>query len=309
MIVNKQSRKYLLTINNPIAHGLDHKVIRIILDAMNLKYYCLSDEIASTGTYHTHIFLNSINPIRFSTLKNRFPSAHIDVAKGSNQQNRDYLLKQGKWENTYKSETSVEGSFFESGDVNSNMSVNKMEKLIVDVKSGVTTANIIESTPSFAFKSNEINVLRETFLAEKFQKENRDVEVVYLFGESNSGKTKYVYENHASENVCRIVHYGGKNGVRFDSYHGQDVLVFENFDSQIPIEEILAYLDDFPCVLPARYSDRTACFTKVYIISSLPITDQYVSERRNRPETWNAFYNRVNRILYCTSGNVEEVEK
>ncbi len=308
MNFNYQSRKYNLTFNQK-NNEVERSYIQENLAKSCPIYFCMADEIASTGTLHTHVFVNFHSPIRFSTLKKRFPTAHIEKAKGTPQQNRDYIRKEGKWANTDKAETSVEGSFFEAGDISVNKSTDRMEKLIADVKSGETTACIIEATPSFAFKSNEINVLRETFLAEKYQKVNREVELVYLFGEPNSGKTKYVYENHAPENICRIVHYGGKNGVKFDSYHGQDVLVFENFDSQIPIEELLLYLDVYPCTLPARYSDRTACYTKVYIISTLPITDQYVAERRNRPETWKAFYNRVGKIFYCSNGNVEEIEK
>lgn len=53
------------------------------------------DEIATTGTKHMHIFIYSKSPIRFSTLKNRFPVAHIDKANGSVMENRDYLRKEG----------------------------------------------------------------------------------------------------------------------------------------------------------------------------------------------------------------------
>ena len=55
------------------------------------------DEIATTGTKHMHIFIYSKSPIRLSTLKNRFPVAHIDKANGSVTENRDYLRKEGKW--------------------------------------------------------------------------------------------------------------------------------------------------------------------------------------------------------------------
>lgn len=73
-----QSRKWALVINNPKDAELDHDAIREILQRFSLTYYCLADEIASTGTYHTHIFLYSPSPIRFSTIKARFPVAHIE---------------------------------------------------------------------------------------------------------------------------------------------------------------------------------------------------------------------------------------
>lgn len=73
---NLQSRKWLLTVNNPLDYGLNHAEIKNILHLFNPDYFCLVDEIATTGTRHTHIFIYSKSPIRFSTLKKRFPIAH-----------------------------------------------------------------------------------------------------------------------------------------------------------------------------------------------------------------------------------------
>ena len=69
---NPESRKWTLVINNPHDDGFVHNVIIEILMLFRLVYFCLSDEISTTGTYHTHIFLYSTSPIRFSTLKNVF---------------------------------------------------------------------------------------------------------------------------------------------------------------------------------------------------------------------------------------------
>lgn len=105
---NSQSRKWTLTINNPKTVGLSHEVIVEKLKLFCPRYYCLADEIATTGTPHTHIFLLADSPIRFSTLKGRFPLAHIEKALGSAQENRAYIRKEGKWANSDKAETSIE---------------------------------------------------------------------------------------------------------------------------------------------------------------------------------------------------------
>ena len=89
--------------------------------------------------------------------------------------------------------------------------------------------------------------------------------------------------------------------------HGQDVLVFEEFNSQINIEEMLNYLDIYPLSLPARYSDKVARYTKVYITSNLPLTHQYYDVQHNRPKTWEAFLRRIHRILeYKKDGSIIE---
>lgn len=271
----------------------------------------MADEIATTGTFHTHIFLYSKSPIRFSTVKNRFPTAHIEKAFGSAKDNRDYIRKEGKWAEDKKAETSVPGSFFEFGILPSECEEKdpKMFRLLQNVKDGLSTTEIIDDTPSFAFKSRDIDVLRETYLSERYRTQNRDITVTYLFGASGTGKTSGIYAKHPASEICRITDYNGKNGVRFDAYHEQDVLVFEEFNSQIPIEAMLNYLDIYPLMLPARYTDRTACYTKVYITSNLSLSEQYIFERRNRPETWKAFVRRIHHVFaYLPDGTVEEID-
>ena len=309
MATNAQSRKWMLTINNPQTCELDHERIREILSLFSPDYFCMADEIATTGTYHTHIFLYSASPIRFNTVKNRFPTAHIEKALGTAQENKDYIQKSGKWEETEKAETSVEGTFYEFGVMPSESEERdpKMHKLLQKVKDGMTTTEIIEESPSFAFKSRDIDTLREKLLYERYRSENRNVKVTYLFGASGTGKTSGIYQKHPATDICRITDYGGRNGVRFDAYHGQPVLVFEEFHSQIPIESMLNYLDIYPLTLPARYSDRVACYSTVYITSNIPLEEQYREIQRCKSETWRAFLRRINVVReYRHDGTVRE---
>ena len=94
---NSQSRKWHMVINNPLEHGMSHESIIRLLMLFSPEYFCLSDEISSTETFHTHGFIYSPAPIRFNTLKTRFPVAHIEKAYGSVLDNKNYILKTGKW--------------------------------------------------------------------------------------------------------------------------------------------------------------------------------------------------------------------
>ena len=92
----EQIAELILAGNLPDDYELDHNAVKNTLHLFNPDYFCLVDEIATTGTKHMHIFIYSKSPIRFSTLKNRFPVAHIDKANGSVTENRDYLRKEGR---------------------------------------------------------------------------------------------------------------------------------------------------------------------------------------------------------------------
>ena len=84
--------------------------------------------------------------------------------------------------------------------------------------------------------------------------------------------------------------------------------MFEEFNSQIPIEDMLNYLDIYPLNLPARYNDRTACYTKVYITSNISLYEQYKDVQIYRPETWRAFLRRIDKIYeYHKDGNITEI--
>ena len=307
---NTQSRKWSLVINNPQECGLDHSAIVEILRKFSPAYFCMADEIATTGTYHTHIFLYSPSPIRFSTVKNRFPTAHIDKTYGSTKENRDYIRKEGKWAETDKAETKVPDTFLEWGDMPAEKEEKapQMYKLIQEVREGISTANIIEGSPNLAFRVRDIDTLRQTLLSDRYASENRKIEVWYIFGASGTGKTRGIYERHDAKDICRITNYRNGRGISFDGYTGQDVLVFEEFHSQIPIEDMLNYLDIYPLSLPARYSDRVACYTRVYITSNLPLEKQYRNVQWDSLETWRAFIRRIHKVLeYRADGSVREI--
>jgi len=312
MANNSQSRKWLLTINNPLECGLDRDKIIQSLNAFFPEYYCLADEIATTGTPHTHVFLYRKSAIRFNTIKKVFPIAHIEKSYGSVVENRDYIAKQGKWANSDKAETSVVGSFYESGTPPSEKEEKspQMYELIQNINDGMTTLDIIKNTPGMAFRIRDIDIIRQTILAEKYTNEYREVEVCYLFGVSGAGKTMHIFQKYQGREICRVTNYRSGYNISFDGYNGQDVLVFEEFNSQIPITNMLNYLDIYPLLLPARYSDRIACFTKVYITSNLPLNQQYRDAQLNTPEIWKAFFRRIHRITeFFANGKTLELKE
>ena len=298
MSENYQARKFHIVLNSPEKYNLNSDDISKILDSMHLDYYCFSKEISDTGTLHMHIFIYSaISPIRFSTVKNKFPHGHIEKSYGSVLQNKQYILKEGKWKDTDKAHTSIENSFVEKGEIPTEESEKAplMTKIISYINKGMSTAQIIKENPKLAFKTKEIDTLRQTLLSEKYSIENRNVKVIYIYGVTGSGKTSGIYKEHNPIDVCRITQYKGDR-ILFDAYHQQPVLVLEEFHSQIPLPDLLSILDIYPLMLPARYSDRVACYDTVYILSNIPLNEQYKDVQLNDSATWDALLRRIHII-------------
>ena len=59
------------------------------------------------------------------------------------------------------------------------------------------------------------------------------------------------------------------------------------------MSSMLNYLDIYPLQLPARFHNKTACYTKVFIVSNVPLCEQYPNIQRDNPTTWQAFLRRL----------------
>lgn len=295
-----KTRKWLLVINNPGDEYSHEKIKEKIKEFENIIYWCMSDEIGlEKGTPHTHIYVQSAHAIRFSTMKKRFPSAFFEMAKGSALENRNYIFKVGKWATDKKSETRIDGTQEEFGDIPKDEQGRRkdLEVLYDMVKAGSSDYEILESNPKNMMHFNKIERTREALREANFAKCRRlNLEVHYLWGDTETGKSRYVRDTYGDENVYTIDDYKHP----FDNYNGEDVIVFEEFREDIALKKMLKYLDVYPLKLPARFHDKTACFTKVYIISNIPLEDQFKEDQRMEKKSWEAFIRRIHTITTFT---------
>ena len=299
-----QSRKWLLTFNNPDKYGFDHDNIRAALSTIkNLEYWCLCDEIGEKGTYHTHLFLYRRTSIRFIRLKKIFPTAHIDYCRGTAQENREYIRKGGKHEGTDKELTNLPDTFEEFGECPQEEpgKRNDLNELYGLIRDGLSDYDILEMNPKYMLQLNKIERCRQVVREEEFKNKFRKLTVEYWFGDTGLGKTRTVMEHFGYENVYRVTDYR----YPFDGYRGQDVLVFEEFYNSIRIQEMLTYLDGYPLDLPCRYANKTACYTKVYILSNVPFDEQYREIFRDNRKTFDAFCRRISCIKEFTKDGLK----
>lgn len=299
---DRKSKRFMLTINNPVEHGFDHQTIKDSLGDLYLKYWCMADEVGGEEhTPHTHIYMVGANAIRFSTIKNKFPTANIQEANcfSNSLDCRNYITKSGKWAETKKAETKVEDTFEEWGILPKERpgARTDLEQLYQDIREGKTTAKILRDNPEHLMKITQIERARTIILEEAARTERRlDLEVIYVYGATGTGKTKHLYDLFPSNEISRITDYAHP----FDSYALENVLVFEEFRSSLPMGDMLSYLDIYPLMLPARYSNRVAAYHKVFILSNWTLEEQYTNVQRDTPSTWKAFLRRIHKVRVFT---------
>lgn len=305
-----RARKYLLTINNPDTHNVSHQTIKDALKNIQIKYYAICDETGSNGTYHYHVYLYFNNSIQISTLKKKFPTAHIDVVKGTSLENKKYLLKSAPEHNkaadgsySYTDSSGKEHSgvnhtdtFEEFGECPTEQpgKRNDLEQLYSLVKDGYSNAEILEICGATAIKHiDKLNKLRHDYLVDKYIGSRRlDLKVHYITGKTGTGKSRDILNEYSDENCYRVTDYKHP----FDSYQLNSVLVFEEFRSSLKLQDMLNYLDIYPVILPARYSPRVGCFTTVFVVSNWDFEQQFAElqkdpEQKSSYEAWVRRFN------------------
>lgn len=296
---NQQGRKVQLTINNPIDHGWTHEAIKTAIQEKlkSTVFACLGDEIGATGTYHTHAYLVFSSPVRFSTIKNVFDVAHIEFCRGSNEDNIQYIKKEGKWLNTEKGSTVVLDTYEQIGTPPPEKKISQradLEELYNMLKAGASDFEIFERNAGHIKYVSHIEKVRFSLAQENFRHTVRPLMVIYLQGPSGSGKTTKIYSEYGYDQVFRVTNYSKHP---FDGYSGEKVLLLDDFKDSLPLREILPYLEGMPLQLPARYSNKWAAYTVVVISSATKLEDQYAGAQYDDKELWKAFLRRIDKVV------------
>lgn len=308
-----QRNSFQITINNPDLYGWDHLKIKqtLIEKFPTLRYFCMADEIGQQGTYHTHIYVCFSSRVRFRTVQKHFEHTHITPALGSVKANLEYIKKTGKWADTEKAETRIEGTFEDWGKIPTQKgSREDMAELFEMIEAGCSNAEILAFNNDYILNIEKLDKLRTTLMIDKYKNTRRlDLRVIYVSGATGTGKTRNILDRHGDSSVFRVTDYLHP----FDNYSCQPVLVFEEFRSSLRISDMLNYCDIYPLELPARYSNKFACYGTVYITSNWSLEEQYSEVQKDSPETWKAFLRRIHEVqIYNGDGTVttyDTVEK
>lgn len=301
-----QRERWLITINNPLPLFTHEKIKELLQGCKTFQYLAMSDEIATTGTLHTHVLACFRSAVRFSMLKKLFPTANLKYVTRSVQENLNYLHKEGHWLGTDKAATSIANSFEELGappPERAGKRSDLMELYNMIALDDLTNAEIIRRNTDYILQIDKLDKLRTTILQDRYKCTRRlNLEVIYVTGTTGAGKSRDILDEHGDGNCYRVTEYKHP----FDGYSTQPVMVFEEFRNSLPLKDMLNYLDIYPIQLTARYSNKFACYLKVYICTNWPLEKQYEYEQRNDPETYAAFLRRIHRVKeYTPKGIVE----
>lgn len=303
------SKSWFCVFDNPQDHGYPGEPQEVI-ERLKNEWIIDSDTrsgawafcVSASGLRHIHMVLEDQKAMRFSVVKKSYaPGMHFEATKGNKQQAEDYIFKRGQFEE--KGEEVL--AFVQHGEIKGCQGKRRdLSGLYNMIADGLSDFDIISENPNYIFHIEKIERARQTFLSEKFSDIWRTLEVTYIWGMTGTGKTRSVMEEFGYRNVYRVTDYLHP----FDGYKGQDVVLFEEFRSCLPIDDMLKYLDGYPVEFPARYSNRHACFTKVFIATNIDLREQYPHIQTDQPITWQAFLRRIHKVKVYTGLDIVEMD-
>lgn len=182
----ERQRRYCFTVNN----YTEQDVNEIRSWEKSVKYLIFGYEIApTTGTAHLQGYVHFINARSFSSMKNKIPNIHLEVAKGNDQQNKEYCSK---------------GNYFEEYGTPQKQGKRSDIDMVRDaVKDGATLKDLYEVVSSYQaskFAENYYNVYHS-------EKRTEPPTVIWLYGSTGCGKTKWAFDHYPD--LCNISYNNG----------------------------------------------------------------------------------------------------
>ena len=125
---------------------------------------------------------------------------------------------------------------------------------------------------------NYLRAIEEASLRNRWSKTDRHVTTHLLYGPPRTGKTwGLTHERYDYNDVYRVTDWRNP----WDSYQSQPVLILDEFEGQPDFHVLCQILEGYPMELPARYSNKFAAWSEVWIVSNATL-DEIVEIYRQR---------------------------
>lgn len=180
-----------------------------------------------------------------------------------------------------KSDTRVAGPWWSSSDfeerskasAKANGSGARGDRFLLAeaVDSGMTPEQIILDPKLKVFMTPSNHSFVETYWmtlqSQRWQTEERNLTVFYLWGPTGAGKTRYVHDHTAPGQL-----YAADLASRdpFGKYRFESSVLFDEFRDSCSLSYLLQLLDRYPVQLDRRYENAWAAWDTVFICSNWP---------------------------------------
>jgi len=248
-IAKGQMRNVVFTWNN---YPEDH--VDMLSKMPDNSYLVYGYEVAKTGTPHLQGYIEFEKPVRFETLKKRFPKVYFAKRKGTATQAADYCKKEGH--NVFEEGTiSQQGKRTDIDCVRDQMQGDKPT-----LREVVLIATSVQSV-RFA----------EIYL--KYHEVQRDFKpsVTWLFGKAGTGKTLRAREDAKARGFGDDIHVQSNKEQWWEGYDAHKVVILDDIRKTFcSFVRMLNLLDRYPCRIECKGGSRQLIARHMYITAPCP---------------------------------------
>jgi hypothetical protein len=276
---NRRSRRWVFTLNNPGDGGAEDPQTW-----PGVKYLCWQLEAAETGTLHLQGLVIFINPKTLGGCRLINGRCHWEIMRGTLAQAEKYCSKEdtrvlGPWRRGVKPQPGKRNDIW---DIKAMIDQGHSEKAIADAHFA-TWAKFHRAFSRYRLLSIKQRNARPT--------------IFILWGASGLGKTRVVREAFSEA-------YWKPRSKWWDGYENQEVVIFDEFYSWIPLAELLKILDWYPMQVETKGGSvqlTTSCFVFTSNVNPLEwysnMSHTRVSALHRRFEQFGTIY-KFNESLY-----------
>lgn len=300
------TKSWFCVFNNPEEHGYTGTPQEIV-DRLREEWISASPSrtgawiycISADGLKHVHMVLEDVKAMRFSSVKNSYAlGMHFEPTKGSKEQAEDYINKRGRFEEKGENVIATARHGEIKGCQGQRRDLEVIEELL---NSGKSPQEIMAMSLSYR-KHEDIIVSAYRDKCRLEVGHTREVDVVWHFGPSGSGKSYYsntLIEKHGSNQVYFMTDYS--TGC-FDGYMCQPVLFMDEYRGQFPYNFLLTLLDVYVSEVHARYHNVSTLWSEVHLTSVYAPEEVYnrnVQDMSERSvETFAQLRRRIRTVMY-----------
>lgn len=243
MSKNERVRGWVFTVNNYTTDDVN----RMLMLLNYCDYGICGFEICpTTGTPHLQGACWRDLKMSFNTITSWMPRARVARMKGTCK-DQDYCNKDGHY---YVYGTIPPGQ-------GKRTDIDNVRQIIKD---GGGMTEVLENCRSY-----QACRFAELYIAEHTEKRRWKPTVVWIFGGTGVGKTRYVMDKHPDAWIS------GKNLKWWNGYCDQEVTLFDDFRKDFcTFHELLRILDRYPYTVEIKGSSRQLVAKKMYITSCYP---------------------------------------
>lgn len=230
----------------------------------------------NAGGFHIHFSASFSQAKRMTAAAKLFGNAHLEPQRGTKSQAADYIEKKPPFEEKGEKVLAYFGSKDKMRD-NSGSCLNVLEfdKLIRD--GSINASNLPSYILEHAITEKEASEMSSRFrrVLASMASNWRNVKVIYVEGETGSGKTRGVYEQFSDIFKASV---DSKTAFPFDGYLGQSVLVLDELRPGVfKPSELFQILDGYPLNVNVKGSNIPAMWDTVIISTAFPLSAWFVS--------------------------------